>query len=426
MKHLLSVLRYTCFASVRNSMIRCALGIAALLLVVLVAACQSTTADTNSLRLSGVLEATKVNLAAEVGGRVDQLLVDEGDQVQAGQTIVNLSRSELETQVMQAQAAVSAAEANLAQVKASTRQEVIDAAQAALQQAQAERDGAFMTYSDTLKIRNNPQELLAQIDAARAGAKLAEQNVSVAQTKVNEARYWREFYDNDHARRETLDKQIGIAQKNLEAAQAQLDGAKAQVAALDAMRRTPIALQSQVNAASNAYSITLANVQVAAANLADLKAGPTPEDVALAEAKVHQAQAQLKLAQAYQSRATIAAPLTGIVSERSAHAGETIQPGGALLSIINLDEVDMLIYVPQEHLPRVKIGSPVKVYVDAYANEPFEGNVVSIAQQAQFSSRDTQAQEDRANIVFAVKVRLPNNDHRLKAGMTADAVIELR
>jgi len=68
----------------------------------------------------------------------------------------------------------------------------------------------------------------------------------------------------------------------------------------------------------------------------------------------------------------------------------------------------------------------VQVYVDAYANEPFDGQVVSIAQQAQFSSRDTQAKEDRANIVFAVKVHLPNPDHRLKAGMTADAIIDLR
>lgn len=347
--------RHARFAFVRNVITHDALGITLLLLVVFVVACQPNTSDAAALRFSGVLEVTKVNIAAEVGGRVEQLSVDEGDQVQAGQTIVILSRSELETQVMQAQAAVSAAEANLAQVKAGTRQEVIDAAQAALQQAQAERDGAFVTYSNTLKIRNNPQELLVQIDAARAGVRLAEQNVAVAQTKLNEARYWREFYDKDHARRETLDKQIGIAQKNLEAAQAQLDGAKAQVAALDAMRRTPIALQSQVNAASQAYTMTLANVQVAAANLADLKAGPTPEDVALAEAKLHQAQAQLKLARAYQSRATIAAPLTGVVSERSAHAGETIQPGGVLLSIMNLDEVDLVIYVPQEHLPRLKL-----------------------------------------------------------------------
>jgi HlyD family secretion protein len=388
--------------------------------------CQSNAvAESGTLRLSGVLEATKVNVVSEAGGRITQIAADEGDTVKAGQPIVALDDASLAVQVKQAQAAVAAAEANLAQVKAGARAEAIDAAQAALQQAQADRAGAFVAYSDTLKIRDNPQELSAQIDAARSGVTLAEQAVSVAQTKLAEAKYWRDFYDNDHGKRETLDKQIAIAQKNLEAAQAQLDGAKAQVAALGAMRSTPIALQAQVNSASHAYTMSLASVRMAAASLAELKAGASPEDIALAAAKLHQAQAQLKLAQAYASRATIAAPLAGSVSERSAHVGETIQPGGALLSIVNLDEVDIVIYVPQEYLPRVRLGDEVKVYVDAYPDESFAGTIVSIAQQAQFSSRDTQAKEDRANIVFAVKIHVPNGDHRLKAGMTADAEIDL-
>jgi HlyD family secretion protein len=185
-------------------------------------------------------------------------------------------------------------------------------------------------------------------------------------------------------------------------------------------------LQAQVNQASHAYSLTVASEAVAAANLADLKAGSTPEEIALAEAKVQQAQASLMLAQAYQSRAQIAAPLTGMVAQRSGHVGETVQPGAPLLTIVNLDTVDMIVYVPQAQLPRVKIGSPARVYVDAYPHEVFDGEVVNIAQQAQFSARDTQNQEDRTNVVFAVKVRLPNADQRLKAGMTADAELELQ
>jgi HlyD family secretion protein len=118
--------------------------------------------------------------------------------------------------------------------------------------------------------------------------------------------------------------------------------------------------------------------------------------------------------------------LTGIVAQRSGHVGETAQPGATLLSIVNLDTLDMTIYVPQDQLPRVQIGTPVNVYVDAYPGEVFAGKVVNIAPQAQFSSRDTQNKEDRTNIVFAVKVRLPNADGRLKSGMTGDAELELR
>ena len=105
----------------------------------------------------------------------------------------------------------------------------------------------------------------------------------------------------------------------------------------------------------------------------------------------------------------------------AAHVGESAQPGTPLMSLINVDTVDMTVFVPQAELPRVQIGMPAKVYVDAYPDEVFNGEVASIAQQAQFTSRDTQNQEDRTNVVFAVKVRLPNADQRLKAGMTADA-----
>jgi HlyD family secretion protein len=74
----------------------------------------------------------------------------------------------------------------------------------------------------------------------------------------------------------------------------------------------------------------------------------------------------------------------------------------------------------------VRLGDKVKVYADAYPAETFEGEVTAIARQAQFSSRDTQAQEDRANVVFAVKVKLLNTDHRLKPGMAGDVVFALK
>lgn len=396
------------------------------LLILISVACQSTSADPNELRVTGVIEGTQVEVVAEVSARVVNIAVDEGERVSAGAPIVTLDDAAFAVQVKQAAAAVSAAQANLAQVKAGPRPETIDAAQAAVRQAQAERDGAQRLISNTLAIRNNPQELTAQIDAARAGVKLATENIAVMQTRLAEARYWREFYDNDKNRHEMLDKQIAIAQKNLETAQAQQLGAQAQVAALAAMRSDPVTLQAQVNAARSAYSLTLANVSVAEAQLTEVTAGASNEDLALAGAQLHQAQAQLKLAQAYQSRATLTAPLTGLVAQRSAKVGEVVQPGRALLSIVNLDVVEMTVYVPQSDLPRVQVGDTVHVLVDAYPNEVFAGEIKLIAQQAQFTARDTQNKDDRANIVFAVTLRLTNADGRLKAGMTADAVFKLQ
>jgi len=392
-------------------------------LIMLMSACQSS-ANGTTLRFSGVIEGTQAAVVAEMGGRVIELTADEGDAVQAGQVLARLDDAVLQVGVKQAQAAVSAAEANLAQVKAGTRSEEIAAAQAALTQAQAERDGAAATFKDAGNMLKNPQQLLAQIDAARAGAKLAEQAVAAAKSKLAEARWWRDFYDDDKGRHKSLDKQIAIAQSNLDAAQAQLDGANAQVNALLAMRGAPVMLQAQVNTALSGYSMTVASVAVASAALTELKAGPTPEEIALAEAQLHQAQAALKLAQAYQTRAELSAPLTGLVASRSVHVGETVQPGAVLMTVSNLDEVTLVVYVPQTQLPRVQIGAPVQVLVDAYPEQTFTGQVSFIARQAQFAARDIQEQADRANVVFAVKIRLSNADHRLKAGMNADAVIE--
>ncbi len=392
------------------------------LCVLVFSACQSN-GNANG-KYSGVIEATSAKVVAELGGRIVEIGADQGDLVQAGQALVRLDDAALQAQVKQAQAAVSAAQANLAQVKAGARREEIEAAQAALRQSQAERDGALQAYRDAQAILDHPQQLLAQIDAARSGVKQAEQAVAIAQSRLAEARWWREFYDDDVGRRESLDKQMAIAQRNLEAAQAQLEGAQAQVKVLETMRVTPVTLQAQVNGARNSYSMTLASVSMAESALAELKVGPTPEEIALAEAQLHQAQAQLKLAQAQLARAVVRAPLSGTVLSRSARVGETAQPGATLLTLANLDEMTMLIYVPQTDLPRVRVGDAVAVTVDAYPGQVFHGQVASIARQAQFTPRDTQAKEDRAKVVFAVKVRLPNADHRLKAGMTGDAVIE--
>jgi HlyD family secretion protein len=394
-------------------------------LMVIVSACRASEVNESQLKLSGVVEATQVNVVAEVGGRVVEIAVDEGDAVQAGQTVIRLDDAALAVQVKQAQAALSAAEANLAQVKSSARKEAVSAAEAAVNQAQAERNGAQLAFADAQDVLNNPQELLAQIDEARTGVKLAEQGVVAAQSNVDQARWWRDFYPEDDKKRETAEKQLAIAERDAAAAQAQLDGAAAQLEALEAMRHNPVTIRAQVNGARSAYSMTLASVAVAEASLAELQAGPAPEEVALAEAQVHQVQAQLKLAQAYASRAVLSAPLTGVVSSKSTRVGETVQPGVTLLTLADLEEVRLVVYVPQTQLPKVQIHMPVNVSVDAYPSETFTGEVMAIARQAQFTSRDTQAAEDRANVVFAVKVRLSNADHRLKPGMTADAVFDL-
>ncbi len=148
-----------------------------------------------------------------------------------------------------------------------------------------------------------------------------------------------------------------------------------------------------------------------------------PEEVAVAEAQVARAEAASAVLQAQIDKMTLLAPIDGMVTSRSAHAGEAAIAGATLLTVAELDEVNLTIYVPEDKLNRVYLGQAVEVQVDSYPGRVFTGTVSYISQQAEFTPRNVQTQEQRVNMVFAVKVRLPKPEHLLKPGMPADAVI---
>ena len=94
-----------------------------------------------------------------------------------------------------------------------------------------------------------------------------------------------------------------------------------------------------------------------------------------------------------------------------------------MLTLGDLDEVTLTVYVPEDQLGRVRLGQSVDVRVDTFPDRVFQGQVVAIAHEAEFTPRNVQTQEERVNMVFAVDVSIPNPDHLLKPGVPADAVI---
>jgi multidrug resistance efflux pump len=93
------------------------------------------------------------------------------------------------------------------------------------------------------------------------------------------------------------------------------------------------------------------------------------------------------------------------------------------VTISDLEALTLTIYVREDQLGQVQLGQAVSVTVDAYPGRVFAGAVQSISSQAEFTPKNVQTQEERANMVFAVKVSLPNPDHALKPGMPADALL---
>ncbi len=142
---------------------------------------RASAAGARTLSGSGTIEAEDVLITSEVAGRVQALLVDEGQEVTAGQTLAKLDPALLEAQRDQAAAAVAVAQANLALLQAGSRPEDIAAAQAAVDQARAARDGAAQAYQNALKALKNPQLLDAQLIQAQAARDAAQRALAQVQ-----------------------------------------------------------------------------------------------------------------------------------------------------------------------------------------------------------------------------------------------------
>ncbi|MBN1992641.1 MAG: efflux RND transporter periplasmic adaptor subunit [Anaerolineae bacterium] len=378
---------------------------------------------------SGSIEAETVAITAELGGRILELLADEGDEVTAGQILIELDKSDLLAQQLQLEATLSTAKANLESVAAPARPEDIAVAQAQLKQAGVTRDGLKIVWETVAKLANDPLELEAQINLAQARVTEAEKGLEMAQVNLKRAEIQAEAAgrnQSDHialVQNDVAQYQLQAAQIGIKIAEVSLTGAKQQVEHLIRMRDEPLFLITQTNAAEAAYKQAEAAVQAAQANLTAVEADPTPEDIAVAKAQVREAETAMAAVQVQLDKQILTAPRDGLISQKLVNPGELAAPGAILMELSDIDTVDLTVYIPETRIGQVHIGQEAVVYVDAYPGETFKGQVSFIAHEAEFTPRNVQTQEERVNLVFAVKITLNNPDHLLKPGMPADAEI---
>ncbi|MBM3129098.1 MAG: HlyD family efflux transporter periplasmic adaptor subunit [Chloroflexi bacterium] len=386
-----------------------------------------STASTFADSVSGFIEGEEISIAAEVGGRIEIVVVEEGASVIKGQELVRLERATLDAQIAQAQAALGTAQAQLAQVKAGARAEDIRQAEAALAQTVAQRDGAKRAFENASAVRDTPQELDVRIAMADAQLKAAKFQIEIAQANAITARTRVDAVggvDQVRVEGKALVNAWWAAEAALQAAQANYNGAQKTLELLNNMKAQPLTLNPQVDAAKAQYESAVAAVSIAQARLDATKAGPTKEQVNVAEAAVKQAEAALGVLQVQSSKMTLKSPVDGIVTRRVAHSGEIAAPNAALLTIANLETVKLTIYVPETQIGQIKIGDTVLIQVDSFPGKVFQGKVIFIASQAEFTPRNVQTKTERVNTVFAVKVQIPNPQMELKPGMPADAALK--
>lgn len=380
---------------------------------------------------SGTIEATQVAIASKIPGRIARLHAREGETVRAGAPLVTIEGRELSAQVDQARAGVDGARARVAQAEAALalqRRQV----EAQIAQAQAAAEGARTRQRQAAETRTLVASQTAlQVRQAEAALAAAAQNSKVAAANLERAtqdlRRIEELYRDGAASGQQLD----TARSAFNAAQAQFAASRDVSAQAEAALRLARDNLGQVRLRDEDVAAARSQVAQAEAALRLARAGEEMvagrrADVTAARAQLAQAEATLRYLLAQQENLVIMSPITGTVMGKHASEGEIVGTGAPVLTVVDLHEVWIRLYVPLPRVGGISIGQRVEVTSDAFPGRTFSGTVTEIAQQAEFTPRNVQTSEERVKLVFAVKVTLPNPDGLLKPGMPADAVITVR
>jgi HlyD family secretion protein len=370
---------------------------------------------------SGFIEADEVSIASELGGRILALPVAEGADAQPKDVLVQLDHGLADAELRIAQGNVQSAEAALAQVKAGARVEEIQQAEAAVALAEANLKAADQTRQDARMLLAQQQSLDLQIVQAGTQVEVSRNQLSAASSNQAAMQTVYDHIDKDVRQKELKDYEIWQAWIGVNSAQASFDGARATLQKLQEERISSLAPRTQVDSAESAYRAAQTVVYQAQARLADLKAGATPQQIAVAQAQVHAANSAVQAAEAKLKKLTLTAPVSGRVSAHNLKVGELASPGATILTLSNLVTLSLVVYVPADKLGLVQLNAKIPVRVDGYPDRTFEGVVIHIADHADFVPDNVQSTEDRASIVFEVKLRLANPGQTLKPGLPADA-----
>ena len=295
-----------------------------------------------TIAASGTVEATEADLGFQIPGRIEQLHVDEGDNVAAGDELAALDGAEVQAQLRAAKAGATAARARLHELERGFREEEIAQGRAALRAAERRLENARQ-------------------DADR-GTRLYEGGAISRQQDDN------------------LQTALTLAQSERESAE----------------ERVRI-----------------------------LERGPRREQVEAQRAVVAQGMAVVAQVDAALRNTVIRAPFAGIVTVRHRQVGEIVGAGVPVATIMNPDDRWIRIYVQENLVGRLAIGTPATITADAFPDRRYGGRVVFIASDAEFTPRNVQTTAERVKLVYRVKVQVTDDpSFDLKPGLPADVVLD--
>lgn len=216
--------------------------------------------------------------------------------------------------------------------------------------------------------------------------------------------------------------QVATAESERLAVDAELTSARADEVRFEQLVRMNAGSTKQRDDAVTRRQLAEARLRAASDRLAAaksaldrLKAGARPEEISAARARVQVVSAQIAGLEHDLTEAVITAPIAGIVSSRLAEPGELVAVGAPIVLIVDLDRAWASVYVPEPIVPRIAIDQPATVMTDA--GDRIEGRVSFVSPKAEFTPRNVQTPDERAKLVYRVKVSVDNRRGILKPGM---------
>lgn len=173
------------------------------------------------------------------------------------------------------------------------------------------------------------------------------------------------------------------------------------------------------------FEVALAQYNSAKENYQKVKKIFRPEEIEQAKGNVKKAKASVDLLKKNIRDSYVTSPLSGFIVKKFVEPGETVTPMSSLFKVSNLTTVDLVIYVSEVELGKIKLGQKAEVTIDTYTDRKYEGKVTYISPEAEFTPKNVQTKDERTKLVFAVKISVDNKNFDLKSGMPADAKVYL-
>ena len=258
-------------------------------------------------------------------------------------------------------------------------------------------------------------------DHVNAGQEIARLDTTDARLALAAAQAERAQADAERRLRVAGSRKEDIAEADAQAdrAQADLRGAQEDLVRMEKLLSSGSGTDKARDDARTRRDMAQAGLEAARERLRKARAGSRPQEIEAATARVAAADARIAQLRQQIADAVLTSPVEGVVTEKLVEAGELVTRGTGLLVIAELARPWLTIYLPEPDLGRIRVGQDAEVATDS--GQRRTAKVTFVSPQAEFTPKNVQTQDERAKLVYKVKLGLENADGLFKPGMPAEA-----